>query len=53
MLIIGETEPGSRRGKCRQVWMGDKKSRGPSSGGAYGMKWLSLRRLILPETGNP
>ena len=40
-----------RRGKCRQVWMADKESGGPSFGEAYGKKWLSLRRLILPETG--
>ena len=38
------------RGTCRQVWMGDKELRGPSSCGAYGKKWLSLRGLILPET---
>ena len=40
-----------RRGKSRQVWMGDKESGGPSSGGAYGKKWLRLRRLTLLETG--
>ena len=32
---------------------GDKESRGPSSGGAYGKKWLSFRELILPETREP
>ena len=41
---------GQEKGKCRQVWMGDKESRGPSSGGAYGKKGLSLRGLIFPET---
>ena len=45
---IGETEPG----EGKYGW-GDKESRWPSSGGAFGKKWLSLRGLILPETGEP
>ena len=35
------------------VMMGDKKPRGPSSGRAHSKKWLSIRRLFLPETGEP
>ena len=33
--------------------MGDKKPRRPSSGRANGKKWISIRRLILPEAGEP
>ena len=43
----------SRIGTFRQLWMGDKESRVPMFGGAYGKKWLILRRVILPETEEP
>ena len=32
---------------------GNRESIGPSSGGAYDKKWLSLSGLILPETIEP
>ena len=49
---IGETEPGEEANIGKFGW-GTRNREGQAFGRAHCKKWLSIRRLILSETGEP
>ena len=50
---IGETEPGEQENVGKFGWGTRNREGQASSGRAHSKTWLSIRRLFLPETGEP